>query len=112
MPLLGFGSPVGYSVLTGRAVPRPPVLDNELRTAKAAKQVAAEDARRQDAGDFQARAFAAAETAQREAQEEVAEAPWSGAEWAVALRFDNPRATVLVLVLGDTPLRVLGFQTP
>ena len=30
----------------------------------------------------------------------VAEAPWSGAEWAVALRFDNPRAPVLVLVLG------------
>ena len=30
----------------------------------------------------------------------VAEAPWSGAEWAVALRFDNPRATVLVLLLG------------
>ena len=32
MPLLGFGSPVEYSVLTGRAVPRPPVLDNRLRT--------------------------------------------------------------------------------
>ena len=33
---------------------------------------------------------------------EVAERPkpWSGTEWAVALRFDNPRATVLVLVLG------------
>ena len=30
----------------------------------------------------------------------VAEAPWSVAEWAVALRFDNPRATVLVLLLG------------
>ena len=30
----------------------------------------------------------------------VAEAPWSVAEWAVALRFDHPRATVLVLVLG------------
>ena len=43
---------------------------------------------------------------------EVAEAPWSGAEWAVALRFDNPRATVLVLLLSDTPLGVLGFQTP
>ena len=42
----------------------------------------------------------------------VAEAPWSGAEWAVALRFDHPRATVLVLLLSDTPLRVLGFQTP
>ena len=26
--------------------------------------------------------------------------PWSVAEWAVALRFDNPRATVLVLLLG------------
>ena len=34
------------------------------------------------------------------AQTAVAEAPWSVAEWAVALRFDNPRATVLVLVLG------------
>ena len=44
--------------------------------------------------------------------EEVAEAPWSGAEWAVALRFDNPRATVLVLLLSDTSLRVLGFRTP
>ena len=32
--------------------------------------------------------------------EEVAEAAWSVAEWAVALRFDNARATVLVLVLG------------
>ena len=30
----------------------------------------------------------------------VAEVPWSVAEWAVAPRFDNPRATVLVLVLG------------
>ena len=30
----------------------------------------------------------------------VAEAPWSVAEWAVALRFDNPRAAVLVMVLG------------
>ena len=30
----------------------------------------------------------------------VAEAPWSEAEWAVALRFDNPRATVPLLVLG------------
>ena len=27
---------------------------------------------------------------------EVAEAPWSVAEWAVALRLDNPRATVLL----------------
>ena len=26
--------------------------------------------------------------------------PWSVADWAVALRSDNPRATVLVLVLG------------
>ena len=33
-------------------------------------------------------------------QNPVAEAPWSVAEWAVALRFDNPRATVLVLLLG------------
>ena len=32
--------------------------------------------------------------------DQVAEAPWSVAEWAVALRFDNPRATVPVLVLG------------
>ena len=31
---------------------------------------------------------------------EVAEAPWSVAEWAVALRFDIPQATVLVLVFG------------
>ena len=30
----------------------------------------------------------------------VAEAPWSVAEWAVAPRFDIPRATVLVLLLG------------
>ena len=30
----------------------------------------------------------------------VAEAPWSVAKWAVALRFDNPRATVLMLLLG------------
>ena len=30
----------------------------------------------------------------------VAEAPWSVAEWAVAPRFDHPRATVLVLLLG------------
>ena len=30
----------------------------------------------------------------------VAEAPWSVAEWAVALRFDNPRATALVRLLG------------
>ena len=30
----------------------------------------------------------------------VAEAPWSVAGWAVALRFDIPRATVLVLGLG------------
>ena len=26
----------------------------------------------------------------------VAEAPWSVAQWAVALRFDNPRATISV----------------
>ena len=31
---------------------------------------------------------------------QVAEAPWSVAEWAVALRFDHPRATVPVLLLG------------
>ena len=42
----------------------------------------------------------------------IAEAPCSVAEWAVALRFDNPQGTVLVLLLSDTPLRVLGFQTP
>ena len=30
---------------------------------------------------------------------QVAEAPWSAAEWAVFLRLDNLRATVLVLVL-------------
>ena len=33
----------------------------------------------------------------------VAEAPWSGAERAVALRFDNPRATALVRLLGWPP---------
>ena len=27
--------------------------------------------------------------------------PWSAAEWAVAPRLDNPRASVLVLVLGS-----------
>ena len=32
--------------------------------------------------------------------EKVAEAPWSVAEWAVALRFDNPRAVIPVLLLG------------
>ena len=26
--------------------------------------------------------------------------PWSGAEWAVTLRFDNPRSTLLVRLLG------------
>ena len=32
---------------------------------------------------------------------QVAESqPWSGAEWAVARRFDYPRGTVLVLLLG------------
>ena len=36
----------------------------------------------------------------RSVESDVAEAPWSVAEWAVALRFDNPRATVLVLLLG------------
>ena len=35
-----------------------------------------------------------------EVLEQVSEAPWSGAEWAVALRFDNPRATALVRLLG------------
>ena len=30
----------------------------------------------------------------------VAEAPWSVAEWAVAVRFDNPRASVPGLLLG------------
>ena len=40
------------------------------------------------------------EGGQRARAAEVAEAPWSVAEWAVALRFDNPRATVLVLLLG------------
>ena len=34
----------------------------------------------------------------------VAEAPRSVAEWAVVLRFDNPLATALVLLLGDNPL--------
>ena len=32
--------------------------------------------------------------------EKVAEAPWSVAEWAVGPRFDKPRATLLVLMLG------------
>ena len=32
--------------------------------------------------------------------QQVAEAPWSVAEWAVAPRFDNPGATVPVLLLG------------
>ena len=42
----------------------------------------------------------------------VAEAPWGpGAEWAVARRVAHPRAIARVLLLGDTPLRVLGFQT-
>ena len=40
----------------------------------------------------------------------VAEAPWSGAEWTVALRFDNLRATVLVGLLSDTPST--GFWVP
>ena len=44
--------------------------------------------------------------------EQVAEASWSGAKWAVAVGFYYPRATVLVLLSGDTPLRGLGFQTP
>ena len=39
--------------------------------------------------------------------EQVAEA-----EWAVAFGFYYPRATVLVLLSGDIPLRGLGFQTP
>ena len=34
------------------------------------------------------------------ARSSVAEAPWSVAGWDVALRFGNPRATVLVLLLG------------
>ena len=40
----------------------------------------------------------------------VAEAPWSGAEWAVALRFDNPRPAVLVLLLSDTPYVFWGSK--
>ena len=32
--------------------------------------------------------------------EQVAEAPWSGVEGAVALRFDHPRASAFVLLLG------------
>ena len=35
-----------------------------------------------------------------EKKRKVAEAPWSVAKWAVAPRLDNPRATVLVLLLG------------
>ena len=49
---------------------------------------------------------------EEENTDKVAEAPWSVAEWAVALICDNPRATVLVLLLSDTLLRLLGFQTP
>ena len=42
-----------------------------------------------------------AETFTTRATSQVAEAPWGPvAEWAVALRFDNPRAAVLVMVLG------------
>ena len=41
----------------------------------------------------------------------VAEAPWSGAEWAVALRLDYLRATVVVLLLSDTPQRLLDFRS-
>ena len=36
----------------------------------------------------------------RQVRRQVPEAPWSIAEWIVALRFDNPRVTVLVLLLG------------
>ena len=50
--------------------------------------------------------------AELEERVQVAETPWSGAEWDVALGFDNPRATALVLLLSGTPLRVFGFQTP
>ena len=46
------------------------------------------------------RALADVARGARRGRHPVAEAPWSEAEWAVALRFDNPRATVLVLVLG------------
>ena len=43
----------------------------------------------------------------------VAEAPWGPvAEWAVALRFDHPRATVLVLLLSDTPHEFWGPKRP
>ena len=42
----------------------------------------------------------AVDTFPPEIDPEVAEAPWSVAEWAVAPRFENPRATVPVLVLG------------
>ena len=51
--------------------------------------------------DMDTRALTAAEEWLRDEDElVVAEAPWSVAEWAVAPRFDNPRATVPVLVLG------------
>ena len=56
--------------------------------------------------------------AKAEAYDPVAEfaGTWSrkhhGAEYAVARRCDNPRPNVFVLLLGDTPLRVLGFQAP
>ena len=43
---------------------------------------------------------AAGRDARARGQSNVAEALWSVAEWAVGLRFDNPRATVVVLLLG------------
>ena len=46
------------------------------------------------------------------AASEVAEAPWSVAEWAVALGFDTPRATVLVLFLSDIHSTSFGVPTP
>ena len=65
--------------------------DRARRSARAAlEQMSAH----YDARLFEARAR------NRHVAQKVAEAPWSGAEWAVALRFDHSRATVTVLVLG------------
>ena len=45
-----------------------------------------------------------------EHRRQVAEAPWSEAEWAVALRFDIPRSPGCTSA--GVRVTVLGFQTP
>ena len=57
-------------------------------------------------------AFLPSEPTNYNAQLPVAEEPWSLAEWAVALRFDNPRASVLVRLLSDTRYEFLGSKNP